>query len=79
MYITDRGSNHKTNFGSMQISLISLFFKGDFDMLIAMRTAPYNSWANPAERIISIYNLGLQNVALVRNEFSSEYEEILNN
>ena len=34
------------------------------DMLIAMRTAPGNSFVNPVERIMSILNLGLQGVAL---------------
>ncbi|RIB15445.1 hypothetical protein C2G38_2192330 [Gigaspora rosea] len=70
---TDGGPDHRTNFGSVQVSLISLFFKGDFDMLIALRTAPYHSWANPAERIMPILNL---KVALVRNVFSKENEEI---
>ncbi|CAB4396988.1 unnamed protein product [Rhizophagus irregularis] len=40
------------------------------------RTAPYNSWANPAERIISILNLALQNVALKRDKISDEAEFI---
>ncbi|CAJ0899955.1 5410_t:CDS:2, partial [Entrophospora sp. SA101] len=32
----------------------------------AVRTAPYYSWANPAERMMSILNLALQGVALKR-------------
>jgi len=43
-------------------------------MLIAMRTAPHHSWTNPAERIMSILNLGLQGVALVRDAMSLESE-----
>ena len=43
-------------------------------MLIAMRIAPYHSWTNPAERIMSILNLGLQGVALVRDAMSLESE-----
>ncbi|GBC31897.2 hypothetical protein GLOIN_2v759794 [Rhizophagus irregularis DAOM 181602=DAOM 197198] len=43
-------------------------------MLIAMRTAPHHSWTNPAERIMSILNLGLQGVALVRDTMSPESE-----
>ncbi|PKY60343.1 hypothetical protein RhiirA4_483933 [Rhizophagus irregularis] len=57
---TDGGPDHRTIFGSVQISLICLFLHGNFDMLIAMRTAPHHSWTNPAERIMSILNLGLQ-------------------
>ena len=45
-------------------------------MLIALRTAPYHSWANPAERIMSIINLGLQGVAIMQDEMSSHLEEI---
>lgn len=45
-------------------------------MLIALRTAPYHSWANPAERIMSIINLGLQGVAIMRDIMSTELENI---
>ncbi|GBC03423.1 hypothetical protein RclHR1_05110006 [Rhizophagus clarus] len=47
-------------------------------MLIAMRTTPHHSWTNPAERIISILNLGLQGVALkFRDAMSPESETAL--
>ena len=36
----------------------------------------YHSWANPAEQIISIINLGLQGVAIMRDMMSTELEEI---
>jgi hypothetical protein len=62
---TDGGPDHRTTFGSVQISLLCLFLHGDFDILIALRTAPYHSWANPAEQIMSIINLGLQGVAIM--------------
>lgn len=35
-------------------------------MIVLARCAPGNSWVNPAERIMSIINLGLQNCALER-------------
>src|SRR6266498_1740535 len=73
---TDGGPDHRTTFGSVQISLLCLFLRDDFDMLIALRTAPYHSWANPAERIMSIINLGLQGVAIMRDEMSLHMEEI---
>ena len=41
-----------------------------------MRTAPAQSWTNPAERIMSILNLGLQGVALLRDQMSSEMEDL---
>ena len=40
---TDGGPDHRTTFGSVQISLLCLFLRGDFDMLIALQTAPYHS------------------------------------
>ena len=46
---TDGGPDHRTTFGSVQISLLCLFLCGNFDILIALRTAPHHSWANPAE------------------------------
>ncbi|PKK56469.1 hypothetical protein RhiirC2_796970, partial [Rhizophagus irregularis] len=42
----------------------------------AVRTAPYHSWTNPAERVMSIINLGLQNVALKRSDMSLDSEII---
>ncbi|EXX73995.1 hypothetical protein RirG_055230 [Rhizophagus irregularis DAOM 197198w] len=71
---TDGSPDHRTIFGSVQISFICLFLHGNFDMLIVMCTAPHHSWTNPAERIMSILNLGLQGVALVRDTMSPESE-----
>ncbi|GBC13306.2 hypothetical protein GLOIN_2v1780244 [Rhizophagus irregularis DAOM 181602=DAOM 197198] len=73
---TDGGPDHRCNYGSVQIALIALFLQGDFDMLIAVRTVPNHSWTNPAERIMSILNLGLQGVALKRNQMSPESEAL---
>jgi hypothetical protein len=70
------GPDHRTTFGSVQISLICLFLRGNFDLFIALRTAPYHSWANPAERIMSIINLGLQGVAIMRDSMNADLEEI---
>jgi len=76
---TDGGADHRTTFGSVQIAMICLFLKGDFDFLAAVRTAPYHSWTNPAERVMSIINLGLQGVALKRSNMSSDSERIFKN
>jgi hypothetical protein len=48
------------------------------DYLCAGRTAPYHSWRNPVERIMSVLNLGLQYVALARLEMPEEYEHEAN-
>ena len=45
-------------------------------MLIAVRTSPYQSWVNPAERVMSILNLALQNVSLERQALAEEFEKL---
>ena len=72
---TDGGPDHRCTFGSVQIALICLFLAGNFDMLIAVRTAPHHSWCNPAERIMSVINYGLQGVAIEREKMPEEYED----
>jgi len=71
---TDSGPDHQCTFGSVQISLVALFLIGDFDILMVVRTVPYHSWTNPAERIMSILNITLQGIAIIHNPLSSESE-----
>ena len=40
---TDGGPDHRSNYPSVQISLICLFLHLDLDFLCAIRTPPYNS------------------------------------
>ncbi|CAB4385605.1 unnamed protein product [Rhizophagus irregularis] len=54
----------------------TVFEPRDFDLLVAVRTASNHSWTNPAERIMSTLNLGLQGVALKRDQMSSESEAL---
>ena len=63
---TDGGSDHRLTFLSVQFALIAYFLKHNKDLLIAVRTPPYNSWKDPAERVMSILNLGLNAVGLMR-------------
>ena len=44
------------------------------DLLCACKTAPYNFWKNPAKRVMSIVNLGLQCVVLMRDKMADEEE-----
>ena len=57
---SDGGPDHRLTYLSVQLSLIALFLNLDLDYLCVGRTAPYHSWRNPVERIMSIINLGLQ-------------------
>ena len=48
-------------------------------MLIAVRTCPYQSWQNIAERVMSTLNLCLQNVSLCRKAMPEKFEQIIKN
>ena len=74
---SDGGPDHRLTYGSVQISLINIFLAGDLDMLLACRTPPCNSWKNPAERIMSILNIGFQSVGLMRTNSDEEMEKVL--
>ena len=63
--VSDGGPDHRVTFGSVQVSSLTLFRALDLDMLICVRTCPYQSWTNIAERIMSTLNLALQNVSLL--------------
>ena len=73
---SDGGPNHQLTYLSVQlhVSLISLFLKLDLDFLGAVRTGPYHSRQNQAKRIMSIINLGLQFIRIIRKEMTSEIE-----
>ena len=64
---------------SVQLSLIALFLNLNLDCLIACRTAPNHSWKNPVERIMSILNLGIQCVGLMRTKQSEDFESAISN
>ena len=74
LMFTDGGGDHITRI-STQVSLIRLFIQLNLNMLIALRCCPTQSWVNPAERIMSILNLALQNCSLERTKMSDELEQ----
>ncbi len=59
---TDGGPDHRVTLHSVKQALIALFAAGNFDMVVAARTPPQNSWKDPAGRIMSILNLALHGV-----------------
>jgi len=73
---SDGGPDHRLTYVSVQLSLICPFRKLNLDFLCAGRTAPYHSWRNPVERIMSILNLGLQCVGLAREKMPDEYKKV---
>lgn len=64
--MTDGGGEHRVNFHSVKVPLILLFKELDLDLLVAIRCAPGQSYISVVERIMSILNIGIQNVALER-------------
>lgn len=74
---SDGGPDHRLTYLSVQLSIICLFLSGNYDMIVAARTPPMASWKNPPERIMSILNLALQAVGLMRREASAECEQKL--
>ena len=62
---------------SVQCASICLFMELNLDMLILARCAPGHSWVNPAERVMSILNLGLQICALQREASDEDTEKRL--
>uniref|UniRef100_A0A1X7SJS1 Uncharacterized protein n=1 Tax=Amphimedon queenslandica TaxID=400682 RepID=A0A1X7SJS1_AMPQE len=72
---SDGGPDHRITYLSVQLSLIALFLNLDLDVLIAGRTAPSHSWANPVERIMAILNLGIQCLGIMRSQGEEEFEK----
>ena len=72
---TDGGLDHNCKHTSVRLGLLALFLELDLDMMVVMRTALTQSWANPVERGMSVLNLGLQGVALSREVMAEEYEQ----
>ena len=77
--MSDGGPDHRLSYGSVQIALLCLFFRMNCDVLIALCSCPYQSWTNPAERMMSVLNLALQNTSLERAQMSSEQECLVKN
>lgn len=57
---SDGGGDHNIKFIFVKCALLALFKIGDFDVLNAGRCAPNQSYINPAERCMSLLNIGLQ-------------------
>ena len=71
---TDGGPDHRLTYLSVQLSLIFLWLNFDLDFLCAIRTPPQHSCKNPVERIMSIINIALQGVGVMREEAPHEDE-----
>ena len=68
------GTTNK-RFRDMLVPFFLSVVKLDLDYLCACRTAPYHSWRNPVERVMSVLNLGLQCVGMARAQMPDLYEQ----
>ena len=75
IYTADGSPDHRVTYTSVKLSIVCLFKKICLDYLCVMRTAPYQSYRNPVERIMAIVDLGLQAIATARTEMPKEMEE----
>ena len=75
MVYSDGGPDHRTNYVSVKIASVVVFVALDLYMYVACRTAPCQSFRNPAERVMSTLNLALQNVSLQREAVPDESVE----
>ncbi|XP_053389758.1 uncharacterized protein LOC128552728 [Mercenaria mercenaria] len=71
---SDGGTDQRNTLESVKCAAICIFKEMNLDMLILGRCAPGHSWVNPAERIMSILNLGLQNCALERGDDDAKFK-----
>ena len=76
---SDGVPDHRLTYMSVQLSLIALFLNLNLDILVACRTAPNHSWKNPVERIMSLLNIGLQCIGLMRVKMSDDFELVVQN
>ena len=76
---TDGGVDQRNTLESVKCASICIFKELNLDMLITARCAPGQSWTNPAERIMSILNIGLQNCSLERESMDKESEDAIKN
>lgn len=67
----DGGPDHNVRHPRTQLSQIAYFLKRKLDLLIAVQTPPNHSWKNPAERVMSNLNLGLQGIGVMRQKTNS--------
>ncbi len=54
------------NVNLIQLSLVSVFSILDLDFLVSARCAQEQSWTNPVKQVMSVFNIGLQNVSSKR-------------
>ena len=75
---TDGGPERMITHESVKVPLCTLFRRNpNLDIIIALRTAPGQSYVNYVERIMSILNIALQNCSLSREQAPLLIEKVI--
>jgi hypothetical protein len=74
LMFTNGGPDHNCKHLSVYTALLALFLMGGMDTMVVLRTDPQQSWTNPAERVMSNLNLGLQGCSLARTLNDENFE-----
>ena len=72
---TDGGADQRSNLEKVKCANICLFMELNLDLLVHARCAPGHSFVNPAERVMSLLNLALQNCSLKRDRGPDDAEK----
>ncbi|XP_014674219.1 PREDICTED: uncharacterized protein LOC106814419 [Priapulus caudatus] len=74
----DGGPDHNVRHMRNKLANIAYFLDRNLDALSSVQTPPKHSWKNPAERCMSILNIGLQGVGLMRQKTASCEDKLKN-
>jgi hypothetical protein len=72
IFHTDGGGEHNLPFPSVQAAIAAFTLKANVDRAVFTNSAPYQSFGNEPERIMSILNLALYGVAVERPPIDEE-------
>ena len=68
------GPDHNLTHMAVQLSVVALFLYLDLNFIRGSQTCPYQLWRNPVEQIMSILNLVLQYIGLMREKMNENFE-----
>lgn len=73
-----RGPYHNGKHLSELQALLAFFIFRGLETMVVGRTAPRRSWANEAERVMSVLNRGRQGCALCSTLMGARFERVMN-
>ena len=77
VHVHDGASDYNMTLGGALLAHLAEYVLTGADMVLSMRFCPYQSYNDPAERVMSLLNMGLQALALARSEMPAEMEDFM--